>query len=632
MGATANDACRMTTLESLTKRTPRTIAAFVIQSCVRRRRPMFLLPLLAGFVMLLSARCIHAADEPPSAVAPVMRLLQSGRLPPERLENALQIVCSRGNEHDLAYVYGQCLAEGGYTGRLRVKVLGFLAEAAEVRKVKPAGELAGIAALLKVEDDPQNRGLKLAAMRLVGLWKVTAAADEMRQLALDLQAEFRVRRAAVQALSHLGGEVARRTIDELTASLHPQPLRYEAVAALTNFSLCDAAAAAARVLADAGGQDDPAVLLAAFFDRRGGADQLAAALAKQSIPADIAKLALRYMYSVGRSDQALSDALSAAAGVETEAVQLSDAELHKLIGEVLQTGDPHRGEEIFRRSDLSCLKCHAVSKAGGNVGPELSAVGGSSPVDYLVRSILNPNQDIKEQYKTTVLVTADGRVFTGIIVDRDEDRVVLKEADSKLRTIPTADIDEEAEGASLMPKGLTKFLTRGELVDLVRFLSELGKPGAFAIPTVPHIQRWRLLVRPPDALLAAVPDDETFRQLVLDAGSGLQWLPAYGKVAGALPLSELTTLAAGPVLYVQGEIDVAVAGDLTFQLNAAEGAQAWLDGEGVGSQREFTATLQRGRHTVTFRVDLSQRKSPELSVAVVKPAGSAAEYEIVGGP
>ena len=35
--------------------------------------------------------------------------------------------------------------------------------------------------------------------------------------------------------------------------------------------------------------------------------------------------------------------------------------------------------------------------------------------------------------------------------------------------IPTADIEEETEGRSMMPQGLTKFLTHDELLDLIRF-------------------------------------------------------------------------------------------------------------------------------------------------------------------
>ena len=77
-------------------------------------------------------------------------------------------------------------------------------------------------------------------------------------------------------------------------------------------------------------------------------------------PADAAKLALRHMYSVGRSDQALSDVLSKAAGIALDAPPPSPEEVAKIAAEVAAKGDAARGEKIFRRADLSCLKCHAV--------------------------------------------------------------------------------------------------------------------------------------------------------------------------------------------------------------------------------------------------------------------------------
>jgi len=74
---------------------------------------------------------------------------------------------------------------------------------------------------------------------------------------------------------------------------------------------------------------------------------------------------------------------------------------------------------VFRRADLNCMSCHAVAGAAGGVGPELSAVGSSSPVDYLINSVMVPDQAIKEEFVTKVVQTADGRVFHGIVADKE---------------------------------------------------------------------------------------------------------------------------------------------------------------------------------------------------------------------
>ena len=73
------------------------------------------------------------------------------------------------------------------------------------------------------------------------------------------------------------------------------------------------------------------------------------------------------------------------------------------------------------------------------------------------------------------MLTDDGQVVTGIQVSRSDEELVLRDAIGKEVKIPTADIDEESGGTSLMPAGLIDGLSREELADLVRYLSELGR-------------------------------------------------------------------------------------------------------------------------------------------------------------
>ncbi|MEX0670641.1 MAG: hypothetical protein WD060_09320 [Pirellulales bacterium] len=52
-------------------------------------------------------------------------------------------------------------------------------------------------------------------------------------------------------------------------------------------------------------------------------------------------------------------------------------------------------------------------------------------------------------------------------VSRSDDELMIRDAIGKEGTIPTADIDEESAGTSLMPAGLIDSLTREEFADLV---------------------------------------------------------------------------------------------------------------------------------------------------------------------
>ena len=581
------------------------------------------LPLLLAAMLVGLAAITARGDDPPSAVGSVLNLLKSGKVPAERLQPVLEIVCSRGNEHDLAFAYAQALEEDVYPTSLRVTVLEKLAAAARNRKVIPAGDLSGIATLLAAD----AAGLQIAAVELAGEWKAAAAAPALAELAANPETSGALRDAALAALVRIDAEAARKTIDSLTTADRPAGVRAAGIAALARFDVDRAAALAAAALNEAQ-PDDVARLMTAFLDRQNGPGALAAALAESPPPVDVAKLALRQMYSVGRSDADLSQVLEEAAGIAGDIPTPTTEELAALITEVETQGDAARGEDVFRRSDLSCLKCHAVSQAGGQIGPDLSPLGASSPVDYIISSIYEPDAQIKEAFVTKIVLTSDGFAVQGIVADRTADTLVLKDADGKLQEVPLSDIEDEIEGKSLMPKGLVKFMTHAELVDLVRFLSELGKPGEYAIRTGQRMQRWRVLADPSPELLDGPPNETTFENQVLLSGV---WRPAYARVNGELPLDELAQSGGPPVLYVQGEFNVTAAGAIRFKVDAPPGSVLWIDSEQMNSVDAPVVELPEGRHAATLRIDTAAQAGQSVRLELARPSGSTAEFNVVDG-
>jgi len=345
---------------------------------------------------------------------------------------------------------------------------------------------------------------------------------------------------------------------------------------------------------------------------------------------------LRHFYATGRTLPEVADALTKAAGISANPAVPSQEEIVKIAAAVVEKGDPARGEAIFRRAEIACMKCHAVAKAGGNIGPELSAVGSISPPEYVVASILNPDASIKEAYVTRNIITDSGEVHTGIQIDRDELRVRLRDATGKTLTIPTADIEEEVEGKSLMPKGLTTFLTDQEFLDLARFVSELGKPGPYAIRSVPTIQRWKVLENPPGELAKAsadtIPTDAQFEAQIVK-GTGLRWNSAYGKTAGGLPLDELVASDGSGVqiLWLQGEIMADAAGPVDLGVVVPEGSAAWIGGTRLDLGATNAVPLAKGGNKLTLRVPATQGQGQEIKAEVRKPKGSPRRIDVVGG-
>src|SRR5205807_7719209 len=98
-----------------------------------------------------------------------------------------------------------------------------------------------------------------------------------------------------------------------------------------------------------------------------------------------------------------------------------------------------------------------------------------------------------------VVATKDGKLHTGIKVRETNTELILRNAEDKEISVPLNSIEERGNGGSLMPEGLADPLTRGEIVDLDRFLSELGKVGPYPVSKARLVRRWQVLEPTPNA-------------------------------------------------------------------------------------------------------------------------------------
>ena len=142
--------------------------------------------------------------------------------------------------------------------------------------------------------------------------------------------------------------------------------------------------------------------------------------------------------------------------------------------DVLEGGDPARGRALFTgKASVACVRCHAVEGNGGAVGPKLDGIAVQKDRRSLLESIVAPNAQVAEAFRTTVVVTDDGRTIAGIVVGEADGVLTLGTADGAAVAIPLETIEERAGGPSSMPADLAGKLTRRELRDLVAWLSSL---------------------------------------------------------------------------------------------------------------------------------------------------------------
>jgi putative heme-binding domain-containing protein len=146
------------------------------------------------------------------------------------------------------------------------------------------------------------------------------------------------------------------------------------------------------------------------------------------------------------------------------------ADMKKLLAG--KKGDPMAGQVVFKNV---CAQCHKIYGEGQDVGPDITSNGRAS-YDQLLSNVFDPSLVIGAAYQATTVTTTKGRVLTGILVEDNNQRVVLKEQGGKLETIPRSEIEEmNVSKVSLMPEGIEKQLKEQEIIDLFAFLT-LDKP------------------------------------------------------------------------------------------------------------------------------------------------------------
>ena len=138
-------------------------------------------------------------------------------------------------------------------------------------------------------------------------------------------------------------------------------------------------------------------------------------------------------------------------------------------------GNPLAGKALFH-GKASCVKCHTIFNQGGHIGPDLTPYDRSN-LENMLLAIVNPSAEIREGYENFTVVTADGRVLTGLKVDGDKNVFVLRGVDGQDNVIPLDQIEEsKANRQSLMPEGMLDTLGDDEIRDLFAFLASTTPP------------------------------------------------------------------------------------------------------------------------------------------------------------
>lgn len=144
---------------------------------------------------------------------------------------------------------------------------------------------------------------------------------------------------------------------------------------------------------------------------------------------------------------------------------------------LLERGNRERGELLFRHGKgAGCFKCHSLDQRKNGFGPNLSSIGLRSNARHIVQSIVEPSAIITEGFNQLTVVTDEGKVFSGVLLEESGLTLSLGQATGERVDIPKSAIEErKTVPKSAMPE-MAEMLTPQQVADLATFLLSMKAP------------------------------------------------------------------------------------------------------------------------------------------------------------
>ena len=151
-------------------------------------------------------------------------------------------------------------------------------------------------------------------------------------------------------------------------------------------------------------------------------------------------------------------------------------DLVPLVQNGLKNRDFDAGRKLF--GEAACFACHRFDNQGGSVGPDLTILSGRFSSRDILESIIEPSKQISDQYGSVNIITLDGKVVHGRIINLagDSFRVQTDMLNpGSLVAVDRKQIDEMIPSKiSMMPEGLMDVLKEEEILDLMAYLLSRG--------------------------------------------------------------------------------------------------------------------------------------------------------------
>jgi putative membrane-bound dehydrogenase-like protein len=400
--------------------------------------------------------------------------IDSGNLSADQQSALRGVVRAFADNEALQEIIGRALSDASCSDEVRILLLDALGYA-NVERV-PDVWIAGLVACL---DNPRP-AIVSQAIATITRQNLDAFDEKLAAIALAADQPNELRRAAAAAVARRASALPQGLFEVLVKGCNPDVASVDRITAaqalggarLTSQQLVELA----EIAAEAGPLELSAILHA--FENGGDSAAGTALLAAlksspglDSVTAPALEKALAgYPGEVQASAAHLLKRLREKSSHQSE-------RLERLVNE-LSAGDAVAGREVFFGSRANCATCHRVGSEGGLVGPNLSQIGKIRARRDLIESVVFPSSSFVREFEPYIVMTVDGKTYSGIISRQSPQTIYLRTADRNELRIERSDIEDmRLSAASIMPQGLDATLSEQELADLIGFLESLKQSG-----------------------------------------------------------------------------------------------------------------------------------------------------------
>ena len=578
--------------------------------------------------LVYAIKCLNHTE----ALSPLIALWKDGGVSQNAVLPALQLMGELGDDSVLALVFEATVQIDSEGDSGSAEILDALLRASGRGRRSPNVSVVDVEALLSSDEED----VKIKTAELAGIWDVSGVIGRLEALAVNPDTEEKLADAAVEGLARMRASEAGPALNRLVSDRNPAIVRVRAIAGYARSSPGAVASLVAEAFSIARKDHDPLPLIRPYLTRTKLANKLAQELKGKSIDTQVATKALRLLGSAPVDASELKKAIEDAAGIEPLDPSLDADEMAAFIAFTQSNGNAHRGEDAYRRDALLCYTCHAIGGSGGSLGPDLTSLGASAPMDYIIDSLLQPQKKIKEGYHVISVSLKNGGLVSGTLAKEDGQSITVRDASDRIVVVSKSDIASQTiSPVSLMPPGLTGGLRKDELADLVAFLSELGKEGPYKVSSGRIARTFKYLHdQDGDSGFADLVRHKPFGYVTSDDPL-FEWRPLYTKVDGTLPLDGIPSLRQHGHInfhYLRFQMDVRTAGAVGLRLSGPDESVLWAGDQIVEREKgRYSFHAERGLATITLAVREDLPKKSELSIKIVDIEGSTAQVQIVNG-